>query len=428
VSHVRNVLIVLICLSPVTLLWDSLITQSLLAGLVAVTLTIATITLQSGETQFLVFVSRSFLVAVAIPALWVILQILPLHSLAHPIWRSAETALQEPLSGSISVDPGASIIALGRYLDLVALAFLTAAVSLDRLRAEWALYALNAASSAIAFLVLVNVSVFRGDWLVSAMFEAGIDCAGLGIVFAGAACVRSYERYETRRAQRSPVKLVASLTIFSTAFVICCTALVLAGTMPAILAAAFGFGVLVCIVIIRRFGLGMFGIGGVAVLGIGIAIVVTAFEPNKRGVSVTLAFSPESSPATALSQRMLDDAPALGTGAGTFVVLAPIYREKGDPLSSSAASTAAGTLAIELGTPMMWLITAAIAAGIFMFLWASLQRGRDSFYPAMAGAALTTLLLLSFTNAGVLGNATGLIAAAAVGLGLAQSKGRSAQF
>jgi hypothetical protein len=51
----------------------------------------------------------------------------------------------------------------------------------------------------------------------------------------------------------------------------------------------------------------------------------------------------------------------------------------------------------------------------------------DSFYPAMAGAALITRLLLAFTNAGSLGNATGLIAAMAVGLGFAESKSRTAQ-
>jgi hypothetical protein len=70
---------------------------------------------------------------------------------------------------------------------------------------------------------------------------------------------------------------------------------------------------------------------------------------------------------------------------------------------------------------------AAAVAGIVVLHRASLQRGRDSFYPAMAGAALTTLLLSAFTNAGLLGNATGLIAAAAVGLGFTQSKSRTAQ-
>jgi hypothetical protein len=74
---------------------------------------------------------------------------------------------------------------------------------------------------------------------------------------------------------------------------------------------------------------------------------------------------------------------------------------------------------------MLLLIIAAIATSTVVLLRASLLRGRDSFYPARAGAALITLLLLAFINAGLLGNTTGLIAAATVGLGFAQSKSRN---
>jgi hypothetical protein len=95
-----------------------------------------------------------------------------------------------------------------------------------------------------------------------------------------------------------------------------------------------------------------------------------------------------------------------------------------DTPSAHGASTVAGTLAIELGTPMVALMLAGTVVGIVALLRASIQRGRDWLYPAMAGAALITLLLLSFTNTGFLGGSPGLIAAAAVGLGLAQSKSR----
>jgi hypothetical protein len=76
---------------------------------------------------------------------------------------------------------------------------------------------------------------------------------------------------------------------------------------------------------------------------------------------------------------------------------------------------------------MFFLIAVATAAAIFILLRASLRRGRDSFYAAMAGSCLITLLLLAFTNAGPLGTATSLIVAAALGLGFAQSKSRTPQ-
>jgi hypothetical protein len=130
----------------------------------------------------------------------------------------------------------------------------------------------------------------------------------------------------------------------------------------------------------------------------------------------------------ALSERVLYDAPLVGTGAGTFAAFAPIYRQMDDPPPGSTAATAAAALAIELGKPMFWLITLATVGSIFILLRASLQRGRDSFYPAMGGSCLTTLLLLSFNNAGLFGTASGSIAAAVIGLAIAQSKSRTAKL
>jgi hypothetical protein len=92
------------------------------------------------------------------------------------------------------------------------------------------------------------------------------------------------------------------------------------------------------------------------------------------------------------------------------------------------AATAAATVAIELGKPMFWLISIAIVGYIFMLLRASLQRGRDSFYPAMGAGCLITLLLLSLNNVGLFGMATSLIAAAVIGLGIAQSRSRTAKL
>ena len=73
---------------------------------------------------------------------------------------------------------------------------------------------------------------------------------------------------------------------------------------------------------------------------------------------------------------------------------------------------------------MFWLIVVVTVAFIFGLFRASLRRGRDSFYPAMGGSCLVMLLLLAFNNAGLLGTATSLIAAVALGLALAQSKSR----
>ena len=125
-----------------------------------------------------------------------------------------------------------------------------------------------------------------------------------------------------------------------------------------------------------------------------------------------------------MSERMLEDAPLLGTGAGTFAVLAPIYREMDDQSYGSPASTAAAVFAIELGRPLLWLIAGAALISIVMLFRASLQRGRDWLYPAMGASCLVALFISAFVNTGLLGAAPGLISAGAIGLALAQSKSR----
>src|SRR5207248_11090705 len=127
----------------------------LIAEVLAVTLVIAARSLRSGETGFLISVMRRPLALAALPAIWILIQALPLHLFAHPIWKSAETALARPLGAAISVDPGATIIALGQYLSMAAAAFLAAAVAVDRQRAEWVFFALILATTAIALMSLV---------------------------------------------------------------------------------------------------------------------------------------------------------------------------------------------------------------------------------------------------------------------------------
>jgi hypothetical protein len=125
---------------------------------------------------------------------------------------------------------------------------------------------------------------------------------------------------------------------------------------------------------------------------------------------------------------MMDDAPVAGIGAGTFDGLAPVFRENKDPPPGPSAATAAAAFAIELGKPMLWLIIAGIMALSLALLRASLLRGRDSFYPAMAASGLVTTVLFAFIDAGLFGTAIGLIVSGTLGLGLAQSKSRTAHI
>jgi hypothetical protein len=424
-------LVTLICTSPAILLWDGLIMQGLVAGIVAVALAITARALRPGETGFLVSIVRPPAVIGAVPALWVLVQVLPLSVLAHPIWKSAETALGHPIASTISVDPGASVIALGQYLSVVGVVFLSAAVAVDRQRAEWILFALTAAVVAIALITRTHELLFPEVQLGTFGRTQAIDCVSMGTIIAGAACIRTIERYETRLSspQRSVPVLLWTFVACSAALTICGAVEMFDATREILIATAYGIFALVCISVVRRFALGPVVTAAIAAPALGAAILLLAYHPAGRGTSVPLAFTAASDPSLiALSGRVLHDAPLVGTGAGTFAALAPIYRQIDDPPPGSTAATAAAAFAIELGKPMLWLITVAAAGSIFFLFRSSLRRGRDSFYPAMGGSCLITLLLLSFNNAGLFGTASSLIAAAVIGLAIAQSKSRTAKL
>jgi hypothetical protein len=184
--------------------------QGLVAGTVAAALAITARSLRPGETSFLLSIIRPVAAVAAVPALWVLVQVLPLKALAHPIWKNAETALGHPIAGTISVDPGASVIALGQYLSVVGVVFLSAAVAVDRQRAEWILFALTAAGVAIALITRTHDLFLPEAWFPAFARAQAIDCVSMGTIIAGTACIRTIERYETRRLspQRSVLVLL----------------------------------------------------------------------------------------------------------------------------------------------------------------------------------------------------------------------------
>jgi hypothetical protein len=425
VSQVRLILFALICISPAILLADGLIVQGLVAGILAVALALIALNLRPGETEFFISIFRWAAVLALIPTLWIIIQVLPLGVLVHPIWKSAEKALGYHIAGTISVDFGASMIALGQYLSMIAVAFVSAAVAVDRMRAGWVLFAIVIAGTLAAVILLVNALFSVGFALGSFAQTQALDCTSLGTIAAAAAFVRSLEQFTRRQssAPRSGPLLKWTLAACVGAFVICGGTLLLSAAQQVLVATACGLLALACLMAIRWLAFRIWGAtAALTVLAAGCAVLLLFNQPFDREKSLPLAFASSS---TALTGRLLADAPIAGAGAGTFRALAQIYREIDDPPAPPVAATTAASLGIELGKPMLWVIVALTCGAITVLSRASLRRGRDSFYPAMAGGCLVTLLLVAFVNAGLLGTATGLLAAAVIGLGVAQSRSRT---
>jgi hypothetical protein len=433
VSNARIILVFLICASPFGIFFEGPILDGVVAAVAAVGIAVVSRTIRPGEAEFLFSISRAAIAIAVVPASWIVIQVLPFKALAHPIWTSAEAAIGHPMIGAISIDIGASVMALGKYVSIVAIAFWAAAVAVDRQRAESILFSLLAASTLTALTVLI--------WKLFGLLHLGsatsapvpaqaIDGVAVGVTIAAAAAVRTLERYETRYRGpgRTAAGLLRTFVVCMVALAICAVVVVAQGSVGVVVATACGVTALVLVVLSRRLGLGGWAIAAVVLLAAGIAASFVGRESGLRLRYLPLAFATEASTSQiSMSQRILDDAPLMGTGAGTFSAIAPLYRDIDDLTMHFSPPTAAASVAVEFGQPVLWFIVVAIAASIVLLLRASLRRGRDYFYPAEGAGCLITLLLLFFMNSGTLGTVAVTIAAATLGLAVAQSGSRTIQ-
>jgi hypothetical protein len=123
--------------------------------------------------------------------------------------------------------------------------------------------------------------------------------------------------------------------------------------------------------------------------------------------------------------HMLSDARWTGNGGGTFAMILPIYRDV-DDVTMHLAPTAAASIAIEMGRPMLWLLVALALIGALSLVRRALAAEREYIYATTGAACILALLVTSFVNAGILGLAAALLASGIYGMALGQSRSWSA--
>ena len=250
-------LILLIEVTPAIVFADGTTTYGVVALAVALSLGIISTGVRPAEAAHLVKVVRLPLLLLAVPAVWMLIQLLPMPfgALSHAVWASAAEALNTPIFGHISVDLGATLIGLVRYLTAVGLLLVATAVTIDRTRAEWLLYWLAGATAFLGTVLIAHhlVGLFP---LAGSETRAALHAASaLGTIIAAATSIRSIERYETRRnkAEMTRAKFAWSLTAGLSALAVCWLALIIAAPVQVIFATGCGFATVVLLVIIRRF-------------------------------------------------------------------------------------------------------------------------------------------------------------------------------
>jgi hypothetical protein len=419
-----RLLIIFIALLPTTLLVNGILAKSIVAVFSSALLACVGIFATATDINVAASKSRWVPLAVAIPAVWMIIQILPVpYQISHSIWSTSAPPLQEPIWGHITVDLGLTFAALANYLSLLALSVVAILVAKDRKSADAVLAALSIVTtlSVIALLVLKYadpVVVPEAERSSASGELAAMSTIGAILTLAKMFCVT--ERRQNHRGQPlSP--LWHAWRFYIVLLGVCSGGLIVSSNLNVSCAAAFGLATLILVQIIRRFSRSTWATALLLTTAALAAIMLVSWGYNSsRSTSPFLQYATNNpSDAVSTTQRMLSDSGLAGSGAGTYQALLPIYQGLAGP--HGGPPNTASVLAIELGWPITLFLCALGIALIVQLIRAALIRGRDSFFSAAAAACLVNIFAEAFCDASLLNVGIGAILAITVGLGLAQS-------
>ena len=207
---------------------------------------------------------------------------------------------------------------------------------------------------------------------------------------------------------------------------ICFLAVIVSAPAQTYFAAACGVATFAIAIAIRRLRFGPWGYAAIVAIAFVILFASVALQPSLQTTDMTVAFATQSSKQLiSVTQRVLAGTGWLGNGAGTFSAILPIYRDFDELATGSLAPTAAAAIVVEMGRPFLWATIIVAAALLITLLRGAARRGRDPFYPIAGASCTVTTTLLAFGNAGMFSTPFLLIAAATIGIAIAQSKGRT---
>ena len=418
------ILTALIALLPALIMVDGILANGVISAIVAIAMVTVVFTLHTSElNRFSRLLRPTAFLALFIPCLWMLLQVFPIQtrSLANPVWLSASVALDKPFVGAISLDISATLLSLARYCAILAAAFVTAAVTLNKQRAESILFLLTGIAALIAAqLIGYDLGYLRlpGYESLGARTDA-MNVAVIGFILSCATTIRAYEHLDNPRSRKSRMmaKIVASASMVP--LFVCLSAILISTDPILLLAALFGTGILIGVLAIRRWRLGPLGQTGIAALAAVAVFGFFAVVPANRDADPTLALSTQGRISSI--ERMLSEAKWEGSGAGSFEALLPIYRDTVE-VDSLEIPTAATTIAIEMGRPFLWTCIIVALIGASTLFGRALLRGRDHVYSSAGAGCIIALLISLFANNGILGLTSSLMIGLVCGLAFAQSK------
>jgi hypothetical protein len=419
---------ILLAALPVLALTDDWLAQDVSAIAAALLLLLA-IGASQNDLEITVRLLRQIRLALLFPAVWIVLQVAPLNQLANSIWPTASIALNEPLSGHISIDPGATLHSLFAYLTTASLMVATMVITRDRERAETTLFVACAVTTFMSVEVLLGqLRPFAGIVPTSGNPAAAtfVAISALGAIVNAAAAVRIIERRLSRLEEALALSSILVFCLSLGGSASCLGAIMIAGRTNILILAGFGIAVILFAGASRLMALRPAAVGTLfTIFALAAATIIAVRFKGSGAVDAILRFAASATTESrSVTQRALSDLRWVGSGVGTFDTLVPIYREFGDRSVVEPASTIA-KVAIEWGrAALIAVVLIAVQISVVM-LRGAVRRGRDWFFPAAASACILVLFCGAFCDSSLTHPSTQIIATVIIGLGLAQSMGRT---
>src|SRR6266702_2516810 len=191
----------LIALLPALVMVDGILANGMVSAIVAVAMVTVVLALDTSKlNRFSRLLGPTAFIVLFIPCLWMLLQVLPIptRSPANPVWVSASTALDQPFVGAISLDIGATLLSFGHYCAILAAAFVTATVTLNKQRAGSVLSLLTGIAALIATeLIASELGYLRFPGYEHLGWRAGaMNIAVIGFILSCATTIRAYEHLD----------------------------------------------------------------------------------------------------------------------------------------------------------------------------------------------------------------------------------------